>query len=68
MQNALADAIDLMTISVEAGLGFDAALQQVARNTEGPLAGEFQRVLQEMQIGRSRSDAMRALGDRTKLA
>ena len=68
MQNALADAIDLLTISVEAGLGFDAALQQVARNTEGPLAGEFQRVLQEMQIGRSRSDSMRALGERTKLA
>ena len=67
MQNALADAIDLLTISVEAGLGFDAALQQVAQNTEGPLAGEFQRVLQEMQIGRSRSESMRALGDRTKL-
>jgi tight adherence protein C len=67
MQNALADAIDLLTISVEAGLGFDAALQQVAHNTEGPLAGEFQRVLQEMQIGRSRSESMRALGDRTKL-
>ena len=35
--------------------------------TDGPLAGEFQRVLQEMQIGRSRSEALRALGDRTKL-
>ena len=68
LQKSLADAIDLMTISVEAGLGFDAALQQVARNTEGPLAGEFQRVLQEVQIGRSRSDALRALGDRTKIA
>jgi tight adherence protein C len=67
LQKSLADAIDLMTISVEAGLGFDAALQQVARNTEGPLAGEFGRALQEMQIGRSRSEAMRALGDRTKL-
>ena len=67
MQKALADAIDLLTISVEAGLGFDAALQQVAQNTEGPLAGEFQRVLQEMQIGRSRSEALRALGDRTRL-
>ena len=65
---SLADAIDLMTISVEAGLGFDAALQQVARNTDGPLAGEFQRVLQEVQIGRSRSEALRALGDRTKIA
>ncbi|MET1060692.1 MAG: type II secretion system F family protein [Nocardioides sp.] len=68
LQKSLADAIDLMTISVEAGLGFDAALQQVARNTEGPLAGELQRVLQEVQIGRSRSDALRALGDRTKIA
>jgi tight adherence protein C len=67
LQKSLADAIDLMTISVEAGLGFDAALQQVARNTDGPLAGEFQRVLQEVQIGRSRSDALRALGERTKL-
>lgn len=67
MQKSLADAIDLLTISVEAGLGFDAALQQVAKNTEGPLAGEFGRVLQEMQIGRGRSDAMRALGDRTNL-
>ncbi len=67
LQKSLADAIDLMTISVEAGLGFDAALQQVARNTDGPLAGEFQRVLQEVQIGRSRSEALRALGERTKL-
>lgn len=67
MQKSLADAIDLLTISVEAGLGFDAALQQVAKNTEGPLAGEFGRVLQEMQIGRGRTDAMRALAERTKL-
>jgi tight adherence protein C len=68
MLKSLADAIDLLTISVEAGLGFDAALQQVARNTDGPLAGEFQRVLQEMQIGRSRIEAMRALSERTRLA
>lgn len=67
MQKALADAIDLLTISVEAGLGFDAALQQVARNTEGPLAAEFGRVLQEMQIGRGRIDALRAMGERASL-
>jgi tight adherence protein C len=67
MQKSLADAIDLLTISVEAGLGFDAAVQQVARNTEGPLAAEFGRMLQEMQIGRGRSDALRALGDRATL-
>ncbi len=61
----LPDALDLLVISVEAGLGFDAALAQVARNTDGPLADEFFRVLQEMQLGTGRSDAMRALADRT---
>ncbi len=65
MQRALPDALDLLTISVESGLGFDAALSQVARNTDGPLAEEFARVLQEMQIGMGRSAALRALGDRT---
>jgi tight adherence protein C len=67
IRRALPDAIDLLTISVEAGLGFDAALSQVARNTEGPLAGEFFRVLQEMQIGKGRSHALRALGERTTI-
>ena len=57
--------MDLLTISVEAGLGFDAALSQVARNTDGPLAGEFFRVLQEMQIGKSRAEAFRSLAERT---
>ncbi len=65
MQRELPDAIDLMTISVESGLGFDAAVQQVAKNTEGPLADEFARVLREMQIGQGRSDALRALSERT---
>lgn len=67
MQKSMADAIDLLTISVEAGLGFDAALQQVARNTDGPLAAEFGRVLQEMQIGRGRTDALRALAERSTI-
>ena len=65
IQRELPDALDLLVISVEAGLGFDAALAQVARNTSGPLAEEFFRVLQEMQLGTGRSDAMRALADRT---
>ena len=67
LQRALPDAIDLLTISVESGLGFDAALAQVARNTDGPLAEEFARMLQEMQIGRGRSDALRSMADRTNL-
>lgn len=63
----LPDAIDLLTISVESGLAFDAAVQQVAQNTDGPLAEEFSRVLREMQIGNGRSSALRALADRTNL-
>lgn len=67
LRRELPDALDLMTISVEAGLSFDAALAQVARNTSGPIAEEFFRVLQEMQIGWGRAEAMRALSDRTDL-
>jgi tight adherence protein C len=67
LQKDLPDAIDLLTISVESGLGFDAAVQQVARNTEGPLAEEFSRVLREMQIGQGRADALRAMGERTNV-
>ena len=62
---SLPDSMDLLTISVEAGLGFDAALSQVAQNTDGPLAGEFFRVLQEMQIGKSRADSFQGLAQRT---
>ena len=43
-------------------------MQQVARNTEGPLAEEFSRVLREMQIGQGRADALRAMGERTNVA
>ena len=67
LRRELPDALDLMTISVESGLSFDAALAQVARNTTGPMAEEFFRVLQEMQIGWGRAEAMRALSDRTDL-
>ena len=67
MRREIADSIDLLTISVEAGLGFDQALAHVAKNTEGPLAEEFSRVLQEMQLGMGRSEALRGLGERSKL-
>jgi tight adherence protein C len=62
---ALPDALDMLTICVEAGLGFDAALAQVARNTNGPLAAEFARALQEMQIGKTRTQALRGMVERT---
>ncbi|SFC06253.1 tight adherence protein C [Nocardioides terrae] len=64
LQRELPDAIDLMTISVESGLGFDAAVQQVATNTEGPLADEFARMLREMQLGMGRGEALRSLSER----
>ena len=64
LRRELPDAIDLMTISVEAGLGFDAAVQQVAIKTEGPLADEFMRMLREMQLGQGRSEALRGLAER----
>jgi tight adherence protein C len=67
IQKELPDSLDLLTISVEAGLGFNAAVSQVARNTTGPLAEELSRVLQEMQIGLSRSQALRALAERSSL-
>lgn len=60
----LPDALDLLTITVEAGLAFDAALTQVARNTEGPLADEFFRVLQEIQLGLTRGQALQQMADR----
>jgi tight adherence protein C len=60
----LPDALDLLTITVEAGLAFDAAMTQVARNTEGPLAEEFYRVLQEIQLGLGRGDALQTMADR----
>ncbi len=64
---AMPDALDLLSICVESGLGLDAAIAQVARNTDGPLAAEFARVLQEMQFGKSRTEAMRAMAERCRV-
>lgn len=65
IQKALPDTMDLLTISVEAGLGFDAAMAQVVRNVDGPLSQEIARLLHELQLGVSRADAFRKLADRT---
>jgi tight adherence protein C len=66
--NGLPDALDMLTVCVEAGLGFDAAMARVAQNLEGPMASECARVIQEMQFGKSRTDALRALVDRTDVS
>jgi len=63
----LADALDMLSVCVEAGQGFDAALLQVARNVDGPISGEFARVLSEIQIGKSRGEAFSSMGDRVSL-
>ena len=65
MRRALPDALDLMSITVEAGLGFDAAMDRVSREMGGPLGAELHRVGQEMRLGKSRSEALRDLGERT---
>ena len=67
IRKAMPDTMDLLTISVEAGLGFDAALAQVVKNVPGPLSEEIARMLQEMQIGVSRTDALRHVNDRTEV-
>jgi tight adherence protein C len=63
----LAEALDMLTICVEAGQGFDAALMQVARNVDGPISGEFARVISEIQLGKSRGEAFQAMGARVVL-
>ncbi|HZN71872.1 MAG TPA: type II secretion system F family protein [Micromonosporaceae bacterium] len=67
IRKQLPDALDLLTLSVEAGLGFDAAISQVANTMPGALAREFARLLHEMQMGMRRADAMRALAARTRV-
>jgi tight adherence protein C len=65
MRRAAPDALDMLTVCVEAGLGFDASLSQVADNTSGPLAAEFARVLKEIQLGQSRREALADLAERS---
>ncbi len=67
IRRALPDSLDLLSVTVEAGLGFDAALDRVAREVAGPLGGELHRVVQEIQLGRKRSDALRGLADRNSV-
>jgi tight adherence protein C len=64
---ALADTLDLLTIAVEAGLGFDAALARVVSSVPGPLSDELFRMLQELKIGVPRSQAFNNLSERTKV-
>ena len=61
IMKSLPDAIDLLTISVESGLGFDPAMQRVAEKWDNALTREFARVLSEMRIGKTKRDALREM-------
>ena len=63
----LPDALDLLTISVEAGLGFDAALIKVTEKMKGALSDEFKRAAGEQRVGKSRSEALRGIIDRVEV-
>lgn len=65
IQDNLPDVLDLLTVSVEAGLGFDAALVKVVEKIKGVVSQEFGRVLQEIKMGKPRRDALRDLGSRS---
>jgi tight adherence protein C len=67
IRRALPDVLDLLVVSVQAGLGFDAAIAHVAGQMDNVLTQELSRMLAEMRLGRARRDALRALIDRTEV-
>lgn len=67
IQKQLPDILDQVTIGVEAGLGFDAALTRAAKSNTGPLAEEISRTLAHVTAGLSRAEAMRGLANRSKV-
>ena len=64
MGRRLPDTLDLLTVSVEAGLGFDAAVSKVCEKMDGPLIEEFEVMAQEIRVGETRRQALRNLADR----
>lgn len=64
IRKALPDALDLLTICVEAGLGFDAAMQKVSEKWQSELSLAFARAIQEIQLGKTRREALRSMAER----
>jgi tight adherence protein C len=67
IRDQLPDALDLLTISVEAGLGFDAAIVKVTEKMKGPLTEEFKRAAGEQRIGKSRQEALKGISERVEV-
>jgi tight adherence protein C len=68
MQRQLPDALDILAVSVEAGLGFDAAITKLSQHMDGPLVEQFLLVLGELRIGETRANALRKMAERNDLA
>jgi tight adherence protein C len=68
IRKSLPDILDLLIVSVEAGLGFDGAMAKVVEKVRGPFPDELRRVLEEMRLGKSRMDALRAMSDRVSVS
>jgi tight adherence protein C len=64
IQRQLPDVLDLLTVAVEAGLGFDAACDKVVEKMRGPIPDEFSLTLRHMRMGQARRDAFKAMGER----
>lgn len=67
IDKALPDVLDLLSVSVEAGLGLDGAIQKVGEKFADPIAGEFRELLKSIRLGTGRADALRTLAERTGL-
>jgi len=67
IRRSIPDVLDLLVVSVEAGIGFDGAVQKVVEKSTGPLPDELARVLEQVRLGKSRAEALRRMGERTQV-
>jgi len=67
IRRSLSNILDLLVVSVEAGVGFDGAVQKVVEKKTGPLESELSRVLEQVRVGQSRAEALREMGRRTQV-